>query len=779
MTKLQQQTVYGNHQLWLRNGFDQIIPVIPQGAVLHEHSKVDPGARGKCPGEFYGGAWDGMGSWPNFYMDAIKAVRYDELCANVGLKMGEVWCALDVDITDDVTAQAMLQRVHDLGRGSYFIRWGQIPKFLVLFKIAPGETIRRRQYPIKKDGVTQKVEVMGITATGRATQAVVAGTHPSGAQYQWNMQPVADAIQEATTDQMDYLVEQMILVAESRGWTRGRATSPSGSNDGLSNLGAEPFDPSLVGPIVDLIPNVDVEYDEWISIAYAIKNALGGGGWEIFEAWSAKAPKNVPAYTKRTWDTFKADNMSGFGKLVYWARHACGGELPGELDAKVKTGYRMQQATKAGMPLLAPDVPTQGAITIATPDPSSPIVEDPSGRFPFAHDKNGNMIPNYANVIATLMTNDIWRGKLGFDLFNGRRCFTGDIPFLKVKAGDLLEDHHFGGFHQWFQFGLFAKIGRNDVINAVEAACMENAFDPLQDYLTGLKWDGVPRINSWLWTYCGVTMADPIYLTYLSVAGRKWLIAAVARGMIPGCKVDNALIFEGPQGVGKSSALAALVPDPDWFGDSLPDFHHKDAKSYLNGKWIVELAELTQVHKGELENMRSFMSRTKEDYRPSHARLEIKRPRRCVFAGSTNRDDYLKDPAGERRFWIVQTDGHFDIEGLTAVRDQLWAEAYEAYKSGEVWYMDRATANMARSIQQERVARDPWADTLANLLATRDETSLPECFALMNIPEKERTPAQQNRIKTALKSIGFERNGLISHNREGNKGRARFSRRTG
>ncbi|CUH45953.1 PriCT-2 domain-containing protein [Ruegeria atlantica] len=338
MTNLPQQAVSGHHQAWLGNGFTEIIPVIPAGAVLHEHSKVDPKARGKCPGEFYGGAWDGMGSWPNYVVDPIKPVRYDELGANVGLKMGFDWCALDVDITDDVTAQAMLQRVHDLGRGGYFIRWGQIPKFLVLFKIAPGEAIRRRQFPIKKDGVTQKVEVLGITATGRASQAVVAGTHPSGAQYQWNTQPVASAVPEASADQMEWLVDQMMQVAESRGWTRGKATNVNTSNDGLSNLGAEPFDPSLVGPVVDLIPNVDVEYDEWISIAYAIKNALGGGGWDIFERWSARAPKNVPAYTKRTWDTFKPDNMSGFGKLVYWARQACGGELPGELETKVKTG---------------------------------------------------------------------------------------------------------------------------------------------------------------------------------------------------------------------------------------------------------------------------------------------------------------------------------------------------------------------------------------------------------------------------------------------------------
>ncbi len=758
----------GTHIQWLQAGFLDTIPVIPAGAALHETSKVDPDARGKCPGDYFGGAWDGLGSWPSYEMNGVKAARLDELGANTGLKMGGRWTGLDVDLTDQDTAQAMLNRIHELGGGEYFVRWGQVPKFMVLFQIAPGETIRRRQYPIRRNGETQRIEIMGVTAKGRPSQAVVAGIHPKGATYQWNRPLRADLIHQATAAQMDYLVSELMTIAEGYGWTKGRASNVNTSNDGLSGLGSEPHDPRLIGPVVDLIRNDDLEYDDWIGIAYAIKNSCGGGGWEMFERFSAQAPKNDPAYTKRIWDGFDADGYSGFGKLVYWARQSNGGVLPGDLELRVKQGMVLKQAMQAGMPEIAPQVPVPlgtvpgAAVTgeVLPADGQPVLAHHGDGQFQFTS-VDGKLVANYANVLATLTNNDIWRGVFAFDTFNNKRVIMRDMPWLNATAGQFVADAHYRGVHAWMQAHLFNKIGYGDVLRAVQYAADRNTFDPLATYLNGLQWDGVPRIGAWLWTYCGVdaTACDPAYMHYLAAVGRKWLIAAVARALEPGCQADNALIFEGPQGVGKSSALAALCPNRDWFGDSLPDFHHKDAKSYLQGRWIIEMAELTQVHRGELENMRSFLTTPVDIFRPSYGVEEIIVPRRNVFAGSTNRDDYLRDPAGERRMWIVQTDGKFDVEGLRGVRDQLWAEAVRAYGNGEQWHLTSGEETSARQIQMDRVQVDPWQDTLASLLANRPETSLPECFALMGIADKERTTAQRNRIKTALAGLGYVRKG--------------------
>ncbi|WP_425044158.1 VapE domain-containing protein [Primorskyibacter sp. S87] len=729
------------HRIAWDAGFRETIPVIPPGAALHDHSLIDPNACGKAPGEFYGGKWDGLGAWPNYQMDEAKVARWDTLNANVGLKMGHQWCALDVDITDDVLAQALLDRVHEISGGNWFIRWGAMPKFLVLFRVS-GEPIRKRQYPIRKGDVKMQIEVLGLTSKQTETQAVILGTHPSGVQYQWNRDLDAGQVPLCTQEQMDYLAEDMLLVSVDRGWKRGKPTRNMGAGDSLSNLGAEPYDRDLVAPVVDLIPNDDLVYDEWVSLGYAIKNALGGDGWPVFEKLSARAPKNNPDYTKRTWDGFNPDGSSGFGKLVHWAREANGGKLPGDLDGRVRSGIRLKQAEQAGMPMLT------GEIVESVPADN--------GRWEYTYSRDGDLIPNMANVATSLMRNNLWAGGFAYDAFNDRTILTRNLPGLP-KMGQQLTDGDYTAVHHWFQTTLFHKIGRGDVINAVELAAIQNTYEPVQEYLRNLTWDGTLRINSWLWQYCGVTDTDPVYLTYLTQIGRKWLIGAVARAMNPGCKMDTALIFEGPQGRGKSTALAALCPNPDWFGDHLPDFHTKDASEYLNGKWIVEMAELTQVHKGDLENMRGYLSRRVEDFRAAYDRNNKRRPRRCVFAGSTNRDDYLRDQAGERRFWIVKTDGTFDIPGLTAVRDQLWAEAYMAFQAGEVWYLDDAYEVQARTIQKERVSVDPWAELLSALLGEKKETSVPECMALLGLDAKTQTPAAKKRIEQSLAMLEFKK----------------------
>lgn len=435
-----------NHQLWLGNGFAETVPVIPPNAPLHEHSRVDPKARGKCPGEFYGGAWDGLGGWTHYQMDPVKAVRWDQLGANVGLKMGDTWCALDVDVHDDTLAQAMLNRVHELSGGHWFIRWGQVPKFLVLFRVAEGAVIRRRQYPIRKDGVTMRVEILGVTANNRPSQAVVAGMHPSGSEYVWNKQPVADQIGTATADQMDWLAEEMINIAVQRGWEKRKATNINKTNDGLSSVGAQPFDSTLVGPVMDLIPNNDMEYDTWISLAIALKNSLAGEGWELFEQFSAKAPKNEPGFTKRTWDTLDHEYSSGFGKLVYHARLGCGGELPGELEQRVKDGYRLKQALTAGAPVIAPAPPVDGQImppgvVVQTTIPTPYVSQDELAVELGAHGWNEKA--RYLPEMGRFM---FWTGQL-WDVDQRLQSMTLVRDFLRWKA-DLLEQQMFDAMNR-------------------------------------------------------------------------------------------------------------------------------------------------------------------------------------------------------------------------------------------------------------------------------------------------------------------------------------------
>ena len=156
---------------------------------------------------------------------------------------------------------------------------------------------------------------------------------------------------------------------------------------------------------------------------------------------------------------------------------------------------------------------------------------------------------------------------------------------------------------------------------------------------------------------------------YVQAVALKSLVQAVARALDPGCKADSVPILEGKQGTGKSTAIRVLF-GADWFGDALPPMGHKDASDYVKGKWAIELAEMSFQSKADIEQQKAFISRQEERYRPAYRREEVTYARRCVFWGTTNRDDYLKDETGNRRFWPIKT-GEIDIEGLRAARDRL------------------------------------------------------------------------------------------------------------
>ena len=228
--------------------------------------------------------------------------------------------------------------------------------------------------------------------------------------------------------------------------------------------------------------------------------------------------------------------------------------------------------------------------------------------------------------------------------------------------------------------------------------------------------------------------------------------------MDPGCQVDHVLILEGEQGLGKTSGFASL--GGEWFSDSLPgDLHSKDAAMHLRGNWIIEMPELGQLSKSDVESTKSFLSRRHERFRPPYGRTEEHYPRQCVFGGTTNQRVYFKDETGNRRFWPVRVD-RVDLASLQADRDQLWAEAVHAYRAKVPWHLTDdaviATANEEQSLRREE---DVWHERVARHLAYRTEvdslgTVLKEA---LDIEPRLQVTSAQARLTRIMNSLGWQK----------------------
>jgi predicted P-loop ATPase len=286
---------------------------------------------------------------------------------------------------------------------------------------------------------------------------------------------------------------------------------------------------------------------------------------------------------------------------------------------------------------------------------------------------------------------------------------------------------------------------------AVQTVSRTRSFHPVRRYLDQLHWDGIERLERWLTNYMGVKDTS-----YARAVGARWLISAVARIYQPGAKADCCLILEGPQGIRKSTALRTLAGQ--FFTDELADLNSKDAALQTRGVWIIELSELDTLARCEIAAIKAFMSRTSDRFRPPYGKRLIESPRQCVFAGTVNHYDYLKDDSGGRRFWPVQC-GRIDVESLERDRDQLWAEARGKYADGAIWWLETAElVDAAEQEQGERYEEDPWTEVIAAWAVVRETVAVSEvlenCLAK---PRAQWTQVDKNRVARCMRRLNWER----------------------
>jgi len=257
----------------------------------------------------------------------------------------------------------------------------------------------------------------------------------------------------------------------------------------------------------------------------------------------------------------------------------------------------------------------------------------------------------------------------------------------------------------------------------------------------------------WLPRYLG----SP-FTSYTQHIGRMFLVQMVARIASPGCQADHMLVLEGMQGVLKSSACRVL--GGDWYSDHLPEItNQREAAQHLRGKWVIEVAEMHAMNRAEATMLKSFITRTTERYRPFWGRNEVIEPRQCVFIGTTNQSEYLKDPTGGRRFWPIPTatEAPIDLARLADDRDQLFAEAVQAYRDDDQWWPDQQfEREFIAEEQQQRFQPDIWTDKITEHLTGQTRTTIPEIASqCLAIPSNQMNPAHGQRIASVLRERGW------------------------
>jgi predicted P-loop ATPase len=487
-----------------------------------------------------------------------------------------------------------------------------------------------------------------------------------------------------------------------------------------------------------------------------------------------------PATSAPGWDA--ADALAeGWdqAKTIAWCREHIGDPLrayaPVDLVAPAPTARELEAKIvlepKIAAPAISAEAPKseQPAITAeARVDPAG-SVDDLSANLPLeTWDQlrliltgKGLPLENIDNVVRVLDLHPLLKGKWWLDTFH-QRIFTdwrGEPP-RELSDAELLH------LTLWMQRTLgLRKLSTSTVDAAVQVVASRDKRSAPAAWLRSLTWDGTYRISSLFTRYFNSKDTG-----YTQAAATNFLTSMVARVLHPGCKADAMLILEGPQGAGKSSALQVL--GGEWYAEATETVLSKDFFVALQGKWLVEIGELDAFNRAETTRVKQVITATADRYRAPYGRHAQDYPRQCCFVGTTNDDEYLRDPTGARRFWPVRVTD-IDRDGLAEVREQLFAEAVMRFDEGHAWWemptIDTLEAQRARRAVDEwesLIAR--WAVENVKLEAGREiwfprEEALTELTVgdvlgrLLRIEEGRWTRADQMRVAHALRSLGWRR----------------------
>lgn len=352
-------------------------------------------------------------------------------------------------------------------------------------------------------------------------------------------------------------------------------------------------------------------------------------------------------------------------------------------------------------------------------------------RLDLTYANNGDVKSTPHNVLTILQHDENIAGLFRLDEFANRVVLTRDPPWTggsrdEFSESDGLELAAWLGSPHRYRMAVSAEL----VMQSVEAIARRSRFHPVRDYLRALHWDGQQRIERMFPDRFG---ADDS--AYTRDAAKCFMVSAVARILwvdplvsTNGAQVDFMLVLEGAQGVRKTSAVRTLF-NAKWYAEAMESPASKDFYQALRGRWGVEIGEMDSFGKADVTKVKQAITSRFDVYRPSYGRYSRTFRRECVFIGTTNEVEYLRDATGGRRFLPVRVSG-VDIGGIIDERDQLWAEAVALFDDGYPWWQLPAAA---AAEQADRYADDSWTEIILPWLRGKgDDKTYPSRLGSMD-----------------------------------------------
>jgi hypothetical protein len=691
-----------------------LLPVVSNPkAQISEHSKMRD--LGKTPSRYdRDHKVVGLPKWTHNIATENDIARWSKEPDYGACVQTRVVRAIDVDIAD-LAAATEVRELVELGVGRLPLRRrAGTGKCLLIFSMAGEFTKRVIRTP---HGLIE------FLATGQ--QFVACGMHPSGSRYQWVDQVTGEiglpsSVPERTPEEFELLWAELI---NASALPDGVSTSKASVAPKKGRLAADINDPTVA----------------WLEANGHVTGYERDGRVDVrcpfeHEHTSDTGPSSTSYFPR---------GVGGFEQGHFRCLHAhCAGRTDGDfLEA---------------LGLVADEFEVLPALADAKGNEVLPLP-------PFARQRGGMVEPTLPNLELALLRPDVCGVHIRRDTFRDETMIApaGTEEWRAVDDEERVELRLQLQKDQRLRFRPIDKGIFRDILDAI---AKRSRFDSAQHWLKRQVWDGVPRVDSFLSAYL-----DTEDTPYTRAVGRYIFSALAGRVLEPGVKADMVPVLVGPQGAGKSSAVAAISPAPDFFYELDIGLDGDDIARSMRGKLVIELGELTGLRKREDDWLKAFVSRRFEIWVPKYKEDTARYDRRSLFIGTTNQREFLRDDTGHRRWLPVDVpagDAGARVRAVERDRDQLWAEGAVLFAQGGVQWLEAERLAVAEHSRYEMT--EPWVEAIRYWLA-RDEMDQVEgtprgdrpfttetvLTCAVNIELKNIRDAERKRVAAVLRRLGF------------------------